>query len=81
MKLYHFDFYRLADAGIVGHEFAETIGDEKAVIVVEWGDIVAGVLPEQHVELRLERTKDGEDARHIVCSVHENLAYLIGVTK
>ncbi len=81
LKLYHFDFYRLVDAGVVGYELAETLGDEKAVTVVEWGDIVAGALPDRHVELRLERTKDGEDARRIICSVHENLAYLVGAAK
>src|SRR5262249_35297728 len=43
--LYHYDFYRLTEAGIMADELAEAAHDPDAVVVVEWGDIVADVLP------------------------------------
>jgi tRNA threonylcarbamoyladenosine biosynthesis protein TsaE len=45
LTLYHFDFYRLSEPGIMTDELAEIVGDPKAVVVVEWGDIVEYVLP------------------------------------
>jgi tRNA threonylcarbamoyladenosine biosynthesis protein TsaE len=71
----HFDFYRLGEAGIMGDELDELIGDPTYVTVVEWGDIVRDVLPESRVTIRLNRT--GDDTRHIAVSYPEELAYLL----
>ena len=71
----HFDFYRLGEAGIMGDELDEIIGDEQYVIVVEWGDIVRDVLPEQRVTIMFEQT--GDDTRHITVSYPAKSAYLI----
>src|ERR1700712_1196496 len=38
--LYHFDFYRLFDPGIMRDELAEILQDPNAVVVVEWASIV-----------------------------------------
>src|SRR6187551_3399442 len=76
----HFDFYRLGEAGIVGDELDELIGDPAYVTVVEWGDIVHDVLPEQRLTIRFNLT--GDDSRRIVVSYPEELAYLLeGVQK
>ncbi|MEJ0072578.1 MAG: tRNA (adenosine(37)-N6)-threonylcarbamoyltransferase complex ATPase subunit type 1 TsaE [Candidatus Saccharibacteria bacterium] len=71
----HFDFYRLGEAGIVGDELAEVIGDPEYVTVVEWGDIVHDVLPENRLTIRLTQT--GEDTRQITISYPAELAYII----
>ena len=73
--MYHFDFYRLNDPGIVANELAEVVMDEKAVVVVEWADIVEDVLPAEHVTITIKST--GEMAREFEISYPESLAYLI----
>lgn len=45
LRLVHYDFYRLVDAGILNAELEEAVNSSDVVTVVEWGKIVAGVLP------------------------------------
>lgn len=45
IRLSHYDFYRLSDAGIMAEELAESLAEPKTSIVIEWGDIVSPVLP------------------------------------
>lgn len=73
--MYHFDFYRLNDPGIVANELAEVVGDEQGVVVVEWADIVEDVLPAEHLTIRIKSTGDTE--REFEISYPEALAYLI----
>src|SRR5205807_2663685 len=40
LKIYHFDFYRLNEPGIMRQELAEAIADLSGVMVVEWPEIV-----------------------------------------
>jgi tRNA threonylcarbamoyladenosine biosynthesis protein TsaE len=53
LVLAHYDFYRLADAGIMRDELAESVHDAAAITVIEWADIVEGVLPDDRVTIRL----------------------------
>jgi tRNA threonylcarbamoyladenosine biosynthesis protein TsaE len=53
LRLAHYDFYRLHDAGIMAADLQETAHDPKAVTIIEWADIVSGVLPEDHLTIRL----------------------------
>lgn len=54
LRLAHYDFYNLADAGIMKHELAETLQDPTTITVIEWGNIVEGILPENRLTIRLE---------------------------
>lgn len=54
LLLAHYDFYRLNDAGIMADELYETISDPKTITVIEWGDVVAGVLPADRLTVKLE---------------------------
>lgn len=54
LRLAHYDFYRLADAGIMNDELAETIRDPRVVTVIEWADIVEGVLPKTRLTIVFE---------------------------
>lgn len=54
MVLAHYDFYRLGDAGIMANELAEVVQDTGTVTVIEWADIVEGVLPASHFTLQFE---------------------------
>ncbi len=80
LTLYHFDFYRLAEPGLVALELQEMMGDPAAILVVEWGDIVQGVLPEKRLDILFTRV--GENARTLSFQYTENLAYMMAeITK
>lgn len=76
LKLHHFDFYRLQEAGVVGQELEEIIEDPEAVTVIEWGEIVSQALPHDVVTIKLNRSHDGEDVRKIQCEIPQKFAYL-----
>jgi tRNA threonylcarbamoyladenosine biosynthesis protein TsaE len=75
LEIHHFDFYRLADAGLIAHELQDLLGDPSVVIVVEWGGVVEHVLPEDKVTIEITRT--GEVTRGITITYPENRHYLI----
>ncbi len=81
LKIYHFDFYRLNDGGVVGYELAEIIDDPRAVVVIEWGDIIKESLPPRSVIIKLERIADGEDKRLITVNIPDEAAHLKGAAK
>ena len=58
-KLVHYDFYRLADPGIMSEDLAENLADEKTVTIVEWGDSVSELLPEGHKKFYIKLLDDG----------------------
>lgn len=49
LKVAHYDFYRLNDAGIMADELSETITDPQTITIIEWADVVGGVLPENRI--------------------------------
>lgn len=51
LTLYHYDFYRLPDAGIMADDLRETLANPRAVTVIEWSGIVEGALPEDRLTL------------------------------
>ncbi len=53
LRLLHYDFYRLNDAGIMADELAEAVHDPYAVVVIEWADVVEGVLPDGHITITI----------------------------
>jgi tRNA threonylcarbamoyladenosine biosynthesis protein TsaE len=74
-QIHHFDFYRLPEPGIVADELAELVDDPQVVTVVEWGDSVQHVLPEQRLTIRLQQTPEGK--RQLDFSAPEELNYLL----
>ncbi|HEY8886725.1 MAG TPA: tRNA (adenosine(37)-N6)-threonylcarbamoyltransferase complex ATPase subunit type 1 TsaE [Candidatus Microsaccharimonas sp.] len=64
LQLAHYDFYRLNDAGIMADELAETTQDPESITVIEWADIVEGVLPEHR--LRITFSSPTETTRSLV---------------
>jgi tRNA threonylcarbamoyladenosine biosynthesis protein TsaE len=75
LTLYHFDFYRLSEPGIMALELDEALRDSRAVIAIEWGSIVEDVLPDKKLLITLTRT--GEESRDFDIRYPEELAYLI----
>ena len=61
LRLAHYDFYRLRDAGIMKMELDEAMHDPGAVTVIEWSDIVTDVLPAD--ALRITIAVQPDDSR------------------
>lgn len=78
-EIHHFDFYRLHEAGIVADELAEVAGDPKAVVVVEWADVVQHVLPEKRLTIVIKQTPEG--SRELNFNCHQDLSYLLEAVK
>ena len=57
--LTHYDFYRLGDPGIMMEDLSEKIKDPAQVIVIEWGESVAGVLPDERQKVSIVYNNDG----------------------
>lgn len=63
----HYDFYRLSDPGLMSDELAESIDDKLNVTIIEWADIVSGVLPDNRITIKLKPVTETErDAEIIV---------------
>jgi tRNA threonylcarbamoyladenosine biosynthesis protein TsaE len=73
--IHHFDFYRLSDPGIVSLELQEAIDDPKAVVIIEWADIVTGVLPAKRLTVKLTCTD--ENQRNIEIIGQQEMSYLL----
>ncbi len=68
VTLVHYDFYRLQDAGIMQDELREVVDDSRAVTVIEWGDIVADVVPDDRLTITI--TPTSESARDVEIVAH-----------
>ncbi len=72
----HFDFYRLGEAGIVAEELAEVASDPNFVTVVEWGDIVRGVVPNDCVTVHISLSPDSDTDRVLTFAYPESRKYI-----
>lgn len=74
-ELIHYDFYRLAEAGLMRHELADVLGDPQTIIAVEWADVVEDVLPKERLRIHIAVT--GEESRRLEFRGPASLAYLL----
>lgn len=58
LSLAHYDFYRLDDPGIMADALDETLKDKRVVTAIEWGDLVAGVIPYDHLQIKITPLSD-----------------------
>lgn len=58
LRLAHYDFYRLRDAGIMKMELSEAMHDPGTVTVIEWSDIVNDVLPADALHITIAAQPD-----------------------
>ncbi len=65
-ELIHYDFYRLNEPGIMREEIAENLTIPNAVVVVEWGEAVTDLLPEDKLHIEFKLLNDG--AREVLIS-------------
>ena len=63
LRLAHYDFYRLSDAGIMAHELREAVDDSAMITVVEWAGAIQHVLPKERLQILL--TSPSITDRHV----------------
>ena len=80
MTLYHYDFYRLDDAGVMAYEFEESATDTKGVTVVEWAESVSQVLPESRCQVTISYDQKSDD-RHVSINCDDSHQYLSEVER
>ena len=59
LRLAHYDFYRLGEAGIMGNEISEAV-DNDSVVVVEWAGAVDGDLPKDRLVVKITTISEEE---------------------
>jgi len=75
-EIHHFDFYRLGNnTGLISHELSELIGDPNVVIVVEWAEVLDGVMPESRVKITIG--KQDNDTRQITITTSPESEYIM----
>jgi tRNA threonylcarbamoyladenosine biosynthesis protein TsaE len=79
VKVYHYDFYRVEDAGLVAEELAEGLEDPHGVSVVEWADSVQSVLPQERIIVRIMKNKEDPQARQISVVIPPSYAHMQGM--
>jgi len=67
LKLYHFDFYRLQEPGIMKDELAEILTDPSAVVALEWAGIIDDVLPTERLQITFKVTDENQRFISIKC--------------
>jgi len=68
LELAHYDFYRLHHPGVLKIEIEQTVHDAGMITVIEWGDIIEGVLPEERMRITL--SAPSETVREIDIETH-----------
>lgn len=58
-QLIHYDFYRLNDPGLMAEDLAENLSNSNNIVVIEWGESIADLLPDDHIKIVIEYTEDG----------------------
>ncbi len=77
LEIHHYDFYRLADAGILIDQIEESIATPHVVTVVEWSAVVENVLPSHCISLEFKPTATNQDERQICLRYLESRADLV----
>lgn len=75
LTLAHYDFYRLHKAGVLSYELAESLADPYTITVVEWGETIGAVLPDDRVTITLAYRADdeGRDVSMTIPASHDYL--------
>ena len=74
LNIYHFDVYRLSDSdeffAIGGEEYFE-----KGACIIEWGEMIQDVLPNDYIHITFEKDENDVDFRNIKIDVVGNIDF------
>jgi len=74
-ELWHLDFYRLSEGGLMKYDLHDLLKDPKIVVVVEWANVVHGVLPTSRLIIKFKTTD--LSSRQLILSGPKRLEYLL----
>jgi len=77
LEIHHFDFYRLSEPGVVSDQLEESLQNSRVITVVEWSDIVQGVLLPDRLTIEFKPLQANVDERQIAISYPESRRKLI----
>jgi tRNA threonylcarbamoyladenosine biosynthesis protein TsaE len=78
VKLYHYDFYRADDIGILINELAEALADPNGIIVIEWaGTTIDTIDSTRMLTVEIQKDASNADTRHISISYSPERSYMI----
>ena len=60
-NLVHYDFYRLPEPGLMVEDLTENLENPNNVVVIEWGESVADLLPENHKKVEIVYNDEGRE--------------------
>ncbi|MBR2993773.1 tRNA (adenosine(37)-N6)-threonylcarbamoyltransferase complex ATPase subunit type 1 TsaE [Candidatus Saccharibacteria bacterium] len=63
-RLIHYDFYRLPDPGLMLDDLQENLQDPNNIIIVEWGESITDILPENRTKITIKYTNN--DSREVI---------------
>ena len=70
--IYHFDLYRLeTEEELEDIGFYEYTEEPEGIVVIEWSDKFPQCMPEDHVEVRIEKSDDADGRRITFASIGE----------
>jgi tRNA threonylcarbamoyladenosine biosynthesis protein TsaE len=77
LTLYHYDFYRLGDAGLLHEELKEALEDEHGIVVMEWAGSASSIVNQDRI-VTIKVFKDAKDSekRTFETSCSDILAYV-----
>lgn len=75
-SIYHYDFYRLQEPGLVAEELADSLTDKSNVILVEWANSVVDVLPSCRVKIIIRKSTNNPEERLLNFEYPNSLDYL-----
>ena len=58
-QIVHYDFYRLADPGLMAEDLAESLAAPNNIVVIEWGESIKDILPSRHIKIEIKYNADG----------------------
>jgi tRNA threonylcarbamoyladenosine biosynthesis protein TsaE len=79
LTMHHYDFYRLAEPGVVQNELKETLFLPDSVSCIEWAESVHRVLPDTRITVNITPTDN--DGRLFVFRFPSTLAYVFSGVK
>ena len=60
-QLIHYDFYRLPDPGLMAEDLTENLANSNNIVIIEWGESISNLLPNQHTKVTINYTDDGRE--------------------
>lgn len=75
--IHHFDFYRLDEAGLAGHELQEVLHQPDKLIIIEWAGLVDNILDMSRLTIGFSLKDNRSEARQLTLTAPAESEYLL----